>query len=122
MVAGAGKETSEYGTTCFISHFSPSPLQDLNRFWPASPATRPRSVASGHMSAPTGANARSSATTSKISRSFGLRASLSLANLYQSTDRPPKRTRSSRRAEDFSPPPEMPEIAEAQAPVMKRLA
>ena len=56
------------------------------------------------------------------SRSFDLRASLSLANLYQSTDRPPKRTRFSRRAEDFSPPPEMPEIAEAQAPVMKRLA
>jgi hypothetical protein len=121
MVAGAGKETSEYGTTCFISHFSPSPLQDLNRFWPASPATRPRSVASGHERA----DRRECAIfgdDEQDSRSFDLRASLSLANLYQSTDRPPKRTRSSRRAEDFSPPPEMPEIAEAQAPVMKRLA
>ena len=50
------------------------------------------------------------------SRSFGLQAALSLAKLYQSTGRPldahavlaPAR-------EGFSPTPEMPEIAKAQA-------
>ena len=49
-------------------------------------------------------------------RSFELRAALSLAKLYQSTGRPAEPTPSSRPPlEGFSPTPEMPEIAEAQA-------
>ena len=49
-------------------------------------------------------------------RSFELRAALSLAKLYQSTGRPPTPTPCSAPAlEGFSPTPEFPEIAEAQA-------
>ena len=49
-------------------------------------------------------------------RSFGLRAALSLAKLYQSTDRPVEAHAVLAPAlEGFSPTPEMPEIAEAQA-------
>ena len=49
-------------------------------------------------------------------RSFGLRAALSLAKLYQSTARPVEAHDALARAlEGFSPTPEMPEIAEAQA-------
>ena len=49
-------------------------------------------------------------------RSFGLRAALSLAKLYQSTDRPAEaRAVLAPALEGFSPTPEMPEIAEAQA-------
>ena len=49
-------------------------------------------------------------------RSFGLRASLSLAKLYQSTGRPVDAHAVLAPAlEGFSPTPEMPEIAEAQA-------
>ena len=49
-------------------------------------------------------------------RSFGLRASLSLAKLYQSTGRPADAHAVLAPAlEGFSPTPEMPEIAEAQA-------
>jgi predicted ATPase len=49
-------------------------------------------------------------------RSFELRAALSLAKLYQSTDRPADAHAVLARAlEGFSPTPEMPEIAEAQA-------
>ena len=49
-------------------------------------------------------------------RSFGLRASLSLAKLYQSTGRPVEAHAVLAPAlEGFSPTPEMPEIAEAQA-------
>src|SRR5262249_8129980 len=48
--------------------------------------------------------------------SFGLRAALSLAKLYQSTDRPVEAHASLALAlEGFTPTPEMPEIAEAQA-------
>jgi ATP/maltotriose-dependent transcriptional regulator MalT len=50
------------------------------------------------------------------SRSFGLRASLSLAKLYQSTGRPAGAYAVLAPAlEGFSPTPEMPEIAKAQA-------
>jgi class 3 adenylate cyclase/tetratricopeptide (TPR) repeat protein len=50
------------------------------------------------------------------SRSFGLRAALALAKLYQSTDRPPDACAVLAPAlEGFAPTPEMPEIAEAQA-------
>ena len=50
------------------------------------------------------------------SRSFGLRAALSLAKLYQSTARPADAHALLAPAlEGFSPTPEMPEIAEAQA-------
>jgi predicted ATPase len=56
------------------------------------------------------------------SRAFGLRAALSLAKLYQSTDRPTETHAVLAPAlEGFSPTPEMPEIAEAQA-LMERLA
>ena len=49
-------------------------------------------------------------------RSFELRASLALAKLYQSTGRPAEAHAVLAPAlEDFSPTPEMPEIAEAQA-------
>ena len=49
-------------------------------------------------------------------RSFGLRAALSLAKLYHSTDRPVEAHAVLAPALDgFSPTPEMPEIAEAQA-------
>ena len=49
-------------------------------------------------------------------RSFELRAALSLAKLYQSTGRPAKAHAVLAPAlEGFSPTPEMPEIAEAQA-------
>jgi predicted ATPase len=49
-------------------------------------------------------------------RSFELRAALSLAKLYQSTDRPAEAHAVLAPAfEGFSPTPEMPEIAEAQA-------
>jgi class 3 adenylate cyclase/tetratricopeptide (TPR) repeat protein len=49
-------------------------------------------------------------------RSFGLRAALSLAKLYQSTGRPAEAQAVLAPAlEGFSPTPEMPEIAEAQA-------
>ena len=49
-------------------------------------------------------------------RSFGLRAALSLAKLYQSTGRPADAHAVLAPAlEGFSPTPEMPEIAEAQA-------
>jgi adenylate cyclase len=49
-------------------------------------------------------------------RSFGLRAALSLAKLYQSTGRPLEaRAVLAPALEGFSPTPEMPEIAEAQA-------
>jgi predicted ATPase len=48
-------------------------------------------------------------------RSFQLRAALSLANLYQSNDRPADAHPVLAPAlEGFSPTPEMPEIAEAQ--------
>jgi hypothetical protein len=50
------------------------------------------------------------------SRSFGLRAALSLAKLYQSTGRPADAHSVLGPAlEGFSPTPEMPEIVEAQA-------
>jgi class 3 adenylate cyclase/predicted ATPase len=56
------------------------------------------------------------------SRTFGLRASLSLAKLYQSTSRPVEaRSVLAPALEGFSPTPEMPEIAEARA-LMERLA
>ena len=49
-------------------------------------------------------------------RSFGLQAALKLAKLYQSTGRPSDaRAVLSPALEGFSPTPEMPEIAEAQA-------
>ena len=49
-------------------------------------------------------------------RSFGLRAALSLAKFYQSTGRPAKAHAVLAPAlEGFSPTPEMPEISEAQA-------
>ena len=49
-------------------------------------------------------------------RSFGLRAALSLAKLYQSTERPVEAHAVLAPAlEGFAPTPEMPEIAEAQA-------
>jgi predicted ATPase len=49
-------------------------------------------------------------------RSFGLRAALSLAKLYQSTGRPVEAHDALAPAlQSFSPTPEMPEIAEAQA-------
>ena len=49
-------------------------------------------------------------------RSWGLRAALSLAKLYQSTGRPAEaRTVLAPALEGFSPTPEMPEIVEAQA-------
>jgi predicted ATPase len=49
-------------------------------------------------------------------RSFELRAALSLAKLYQSTGRPAEaRAVLAPALEGFSPTPEMPEIAEAQA-------
>jgi predicted ATPase len=49
-------------------------------------------------------------------RSWGLRAALSLAKLYQSTARPAEaRGVLAPALEGFSPTPEMPEIAEAQA-------
>ena len=55
-------------------------------------------------------------------RSFGLRAALSLAKLHQSTTRPADAYAVLTPAlEGFSPTPEMPEIAEAQA-LMERLA
>ena len=55
-------------------------------------------------------------------RSFELRASLSLAKLYQSTGRPVDAHAVLAPAlEGFSPTPEMPEIAEAQA-LIERLA
>ena len=48
-------------------------------------------------------------------RSFELRAALSLAKLYHSTDRPADaRAVLSRALKGFSPTPEFPEIAEAQ--------
>jgi hypothetical protein len=55
-------------------------------------------------------------------RSYTLLASLSLAKLYQSTDRPAEAHATLVSAlEGFSPTPEMPEIAEAQA-LIERLA
>src|SRR5208282_2683806 len=49
-------------------------------------------------------------------RGFGLRAALSLAKLYQSTDRPVEAYDALAPAlQGFAPTPEMPEIAEAQA-------
>ena len=52
-------------------------------------------------------------------RSFGLRAALSLAKLYQSTVRPADACAVLAPAlEGFAPTPEMPEIAEAQALVL----
>jgi predicted ATPase len=52
----------------------------------------------------------------QATRSFGLRAALSLAKLYQSTDRPDEANAVLASAlKGFSPTPEMPEIAEAQA-------
>ena len=49
-------------------------------------------------------------------RSFELRAALALAKLYRSTDRPAEAHAVLAPAvEGFSPTPEMPEIAEAQA-------
>jgi predicted ATPase len=52
----------------------------------------------------------------QATRSFELRAALSLAKLYQSTGRPAKAHAVLAPAlEGFSPTPEMPEIAEAQA-------
>ena len=55
-------------------------------------------------------------------RSFTLQAALSLAKLYQSSGRPVDAHAVLTPAlEGFSPTPEMPEIAEAQA-LMKRLA
>ena len=52
----------------------------------------------------------------QATRSFELRAALSLAKLYQSTDRPADAQAVLARAlESFAPTPEMPEIAEAQA-------
>jgi tetratricopeptide (TPR) repeat protein len=55
-------------------------------------------------------------------RSFELRAALSLAKLYQSTARPVEaRAVLAPALEGFAPTPEMPEIAEAQA-VIERLA
>ena len=49
-------------------------------------------------------------------RSFGLRAALALAKLYQSTGRPAEAHAALAPAlEGFSPTPEMPEIGEAQA-------
>ena len=52
----------------------------------------------------------------QAARSFGLRAALSLAKLYQSTNRPVEAHAVLAPAlEGFSPTPEMPEIAEAQA-------
>jgi predicted ATPase len=55
-------------------------------------------------------------------RSFGLQAALSLAKLYQSTDRPVEAHAVLAVAlEGFAPTPEMPEIAEAQA-LLSRLA
>ena len=55
-------------------------------------------------------------------RSFGLRAALSLAKLYQSTSRPVEACAVLAPAlEGFSPTPEMPEMAEAQA-LLGRLA
>jgi predicted ATPase len=55
-------------------------------------------------------------------RSWGLRASLSLAKLYQSTARPADAQAVLAPALDgFSPTPEMPEIAEAQA-LLRELA
>jgi hypothetical protein len=50
------------------------------------------------------------------SRSFGLRAALASAKLYQSTDRPADANAVLAPAlKGFAPTPEMPEIAEAQA-------
>src|SRR5277367_6087913 len=55
-------------------------------------------------------------------RSFGLQAALALAKLYQSTARPVEAHDALAPAlEGFSPTPEMPEIAEAEA-LMERLA
>ena len=55
-------------------------------------------------------------------RSFGLQAALKLAKLYQSTTRPADANVVLAPAlEGFSPTPEMPEIAEAQA-LIERLA
>ena len=55
-------------------------------------------------------------------RSWGMRAALSLAKLYQSTSRPADaREVLASALEGFSPTPEMPEIAEAQA-LFQRLA
>jgi predicted ATPase len=55
-------------------------------------------------------------------RSFGLQAALKLAKLYQSTGRPVEAHAALAPAlEGFSPTPEMPEIAEAQA-LIERLA
>jgi predicted ATPase len=55
-------------------------------------------------------------------RNFQLRAALSLARIYQSTGRPVEaHTALAPALEGFSPTPEMPEIAEAQA-LMERLA
>ena len=48
-------------------------------------------------------------------RSWGLRAALSLAKLYQSTDRPEAHAVFAPALDRFSPTPEMPEIAEVQA-------
>jgi len=54
--------------------------------------------------------------TQQSARSFGLRAALSLAKLYQSTGRPIEAYDVLAPAlEGFSPTPEMPEIVEAQA-------
>jgi predicted ATPase len=54
--------------------------------------------------------------TQQGTRSFGLRASLSLAKLHQSTGRPADaRAVLALALEGFSPTPEMPEIAEAEA-------
>ncbi len=58
----------------------------------------------------------------QATRSFGLRAALSLAKLYQSTGRPIEaQAVLSDALEGFAPTPEMPEIAEAQA-LMESLA
>jgi predicted ATPase len=54
--------------------------------------------------------------TRQGTRNFALRAALSLARLYQSTDRPADAHAVHAPAlEGFAPTPEMPEIAEAQA-------
>jgi predicted ATPase len=58
----------------------------------------------------------------QATRSFELRAALSLAKLYQSTNRPAEAHAILAPAlEGFSPTPEMPELAEAQA-LLERLA
>ena len=74
---------------------------------------RPRQSSAGGGSVPDRHRRREA---SKATRSFDLRAALSLAKLYQSTGRPADAHAVLAPAlEGFSPTPEMPEIAEAQA-------